>query len=178
MRIYIEQIIPLCRHHYILSTTGFLRPAADKQYNPRGQSCFILTRAAPAPPLARAKSRARSSKTSAKQYDESGRRPPPPSAQRHSAGDSRAHTKSAPHTASRTRAHSRDAAEQSERARLGASPTRVDGVEATDPQTGLTRPTTPPATRFDPASVSRSSLDFSTSRRCSLPGPADKQDSL
>ena len=40
MRIYIEQIIPLCRHHYILSTTGFLRPAADKQYNPRGQSCF------------------------------------------------------------------------------------------------------------------------------------------
>ena len=63
-------------------------------------------------------------------------------------------------TASRTRAHSRDAAEQSERARLGASPTRVDGVEATDPQTGLTRPTTPPATRFDPASVSRSTLDF------------------
>ena len=54
----------VCRHHDILSTTGFLRPAADKQYNPRGQSCFILTRAAPAPPLARAKSPARSSKTS------------------------------------------------------------------------------------------------------------------
>ena len=172
MRIYIEQIIPLCRHHYILSTTGFLRPAADKQYNPRGQSCFILTRAAPAPPLARAKSPARSSKTSAKQYDESGRRPPPPSGQRHSAGDSRAHTKSAPTTraqprrrrakrASETRSEP-DARRWREREYLS------DGVEAT----------TPPATRFDPASVSRSSLDFSTSRRCSLPGPADKQDSL
>ena len=178
MRIYIEQIIPLCRHHYILSTTGFLRPAADKQYNPRGQSCFILTRAAPAP-SSRARNHVRDHRKLARSNtmraggaprrlrasDTAPATPEPTQNQRRT-------------TASRTRAHSRDAAEQSERARLGASPTRVDGVEATDPQTGLTRPTTPPATRFDPASVSRSSLDFSTSRRCSLPGPADKQDSL
>ena len=57
-------------------------------------------------------------KTSAKQYDESGRRPPPPSAQRHSAGDSRAHTKSAPHNARTAETPPSKASERdSERAR-------------------------------------------------------------